>query len=134
MTGEVKIIKYVNLGDAGKMINPVQCRGQEEGAVVFGIGQALFEELIYKDGKLANPNLVEYRLPKFRDLPMIFTSIILEEGGGSGPYGAKGMGEGGAVPVCAAICNAVYDAVGARIEEVPLKGERVWKVLDRRVR
>jgi len=125
-TGEVRIAKYVSLGDAGKMINPLQCRGQEEGAVMFGIGHTLFEEILYEDGKLLNPHLVDYRIPKFRDLPADFTSIILEEGGGQGPHGAKGLGEGGVLAVAAAVCNAVYDAIGIRIPQVPLRGERVW--------
>lgn len=131
MTGEVKILKYVSLADAGKMINPVLCRGQDEGSVLFGIGHTLLEEMVYDGGRLMNPNLVDYRLPKFRDLPLSFRSIILEEGGGPGPYGAKGMGEGGTVPVAAVVCNAVYNAIGVRMFEVPLKGQRVWGAIER---
>ncbi len=129
MTGEVRILKYVSLTDAGKMINPLQCRGQDEGATMFGIGQSLYEELVYEDGKLINPNLVDYRLPRFRDLPRSFSTRIVEEGGGPGPYGAKGMGEGGVLAVAPAVCNAVYDAIGVRLQEVPLKGERVWRAV-----
>ncbi len=131
LTGEVRILKYVSLTDAGKMIHPLQCRGQDEGAVFFGIGLALFEELIYKDTRLINPNLVDYRLPRFRDLPQSFTTQILEEEGGPGPYGAKGMGEGGILAVAPAVCNAVHNAAGIRIQEVPLKGERVWQATIR---
>jgi CO/xanthine dehydrogenase Mo-binding subunit len=127
MTGEVKILKYVSVTDAGKMIQPVQCRGQDEGAAVFGMGLSLCEELVYRDGQLMNPNLVEYRLPRFRDLPRTFTTRILEQGGGPGPYGAKGMGEGGILAAAPAICNALYDAIGVRSYQVPLKGERVWR-------
>ncbi len=129
VTGEVKVVRYVSLTDAGKMINPLQCRGQDEGAAVFGLGLSLFEELIYEGGRLANPNLVDYRLPRFRDIPRSFTTKIVEEGGGPGPYGAKGMGEGGILAVAPAVCNAVYDAIGVRIREVPLKGERVWSAI-----
>jgi CO/xanthine dehydrogenase Mo-binding subunit len=129
MTGEVRILKYVSLTDAGKMIHPLQCRGQDEGAALFGIGLSLFEEIVYKDGEMVNPNLVDYRLPRFRDLPESLTTYILEEGGGPGPYGAKGMGEGGILAVAPAVCNAVYDATGVRIREVPLRGERVWRAL-----
>jgi CO/xanthine dehydrogenase Mo-binding subunit len=129
MTGEVRILQYVSLTDAGKMIHPLLCRGQDEGAAMFGIGQCLFEGLIYRDGQLVNPNLVDYRLPRFRDLPPSFTTQIVEEGGGPGPYGAKGMGEGGILAVAPAVCNAVYDAIGVRIREVPLKGERVWEAI-----
>ncbi|MBI2351264.1 MAG: xanthine dehydrogenase family protein molybdopterin-binding subunit, partial [Deltaproteobacteria bacterium] len=131
-TGEVKILKYVSLTDAGKMIHPLQCQGQDEGGALFGVGLALFEELVYHDGQLINPSLVDYRLPRFLDLPRSFRTHILEQGGGPGPYGAKGMGEGGILAVAPAICNAVYDAVGARIQEVPLKAERVWRVMSKK--
>jgi CO/xanthine dehydrogenase Mo-binding subunit len=130
LTGEVEILKYVSVTDAGKMIQPVHCRGQDEGAAVFGMGLSLREELVYRDGQLVNPNLVDYRLPRFRDLPRSFTTRILEQGRGPGPYGAKGMGEGGILAAAPAICNAVYDAVGVRLYEVPLKGERVWRNLQ----
>lgn len=128
-TGELKLLRYISLTDAGKMIHPLQCQGQDEGAALFGIGQALFEELRYEGGELASVNLVDYRLPRFTDLPQSFVSFILEEGGGPGPYGAKGMGEGGILAVAPAICNAVYDATGVRIQEVPLVSERVWRAL-----
>jgi CO/xanthine dehydrogenase Mo-binding subunit len=130
MTGEVKILKYVSVTDAGKMIHPLHCRGQDEGAAVFGIGLSLGEELVYRDGQLANPNLIDYRIPRFRDIPRTFTTRILEQGGGPGPYGSKGMGEGGILASAPAICNAVYDAVGVRLYEVPLKGERVWRAVN----
>jgi CO/xanthine dehydrogenase Mo-binding subunit len=128
-TGEVKLAKYLSLTDAGKMINPKQCEGQDEGAAVFGIGQTLFEDLVYQDGELANGTLVDYRLPRFSDLPRAFETIILEEGGGCGPYGAKGMGEGGILAVAPAVCNAVEDAVGVRMQSVPLTPEKVWRAI-----
>ena len=132
-TGEVKILNYVSLTDAGKMIHPLQCQGQDEGAALFGVGLALFEELVYNDGQLINPSLVDYRLPRFRDLPQSFTVRILEEGGGPGPYGAKGMGEAGILAVAPAVCNAVYNAVGVRIQEVPLKAEGLWRVMSKKI-
>jgi CO/xanthine dehydrogenase Mo-binding subunit len=126
MTGQVRILNYISLTDAGKMINPLHCKGQEEGSVLFGIGHALYEELVHKDGQLINPNLVDYRLPRFRDVPRMSKSIILEEASGSGPFGAKGIGEGGTLAAAAAICNAVFDATGVRIRRVPLTGQTVW--------
>ncbi len=129
MTGEVKILKYVSLTDAGKMIHPLQCHGQDEGAAIFGLGLALFEDLVYQDGQLVNSSLVDYRLPRFPDLPRSFHTHILEEGGGPGPYGAKGMGEGGILAVAPAVCNAVYDATGIRLTRVPLKSEMVWRAI-----
>jgi CO/xanthine dehydrogenase Mo-binding subunit len=116
------------LTDAGKIIHPLQCRGQDEGAAIFGLGQALFEDLVYENGQLLNPNLVDYRLPRFRDLPGVFETIILEEGGGRGPYGAKRMGEGGILAVAPALCNALYNATGIRIQEMPIKGEKLLEV------
>src|SRR4030095_9498820 len=108
-TGEVKNLHYVSLTDAGKMIHPIQCHAQDEGAAVFGIGQALFEDLVYQDGQLINGSLVDYRLPRFDDLPESFTTFIMEGGGGPGPYRAKGMGEGGILAVAPAVANAVHN-------------------------
>ena len=126
-TGQVKILRYVSLTDAGKMIHPLQCHAQDEGAAVFGLGQALFEDLIYQGGQLVNGSLVDYRLPRFDDLPESFTTFIMEGGGGPGPYGAKGMGEGGILAVAPAVANAVHNAIGTRIQAVPLIPEVVWK-------
>ncbi|HKA33426.1 MAG TPA: xanthine dehydrogenase family protein molybdopterin-binding subunit [Candidatus Binatia bacterium] len=131
-TGETKLANYVSLTDAGKMINPQQCRGQDEGAAVFGIGQAFFEDLAYENGELMNGTLIEYRLPRFSDVPANFETIILEEGGGRGPHGAKGMGEGGILAVAPAVCNAVENAVGVRMQNVPLTPEKVWRAMKER--
>jgi CO/xanthine dehydrogenase Mo-binding subunit len=128
-TGEIRILRYVSLTDAGKMINPLQCQAQDEGAAVFGFGQALFEDLVYQDGELLNGSLVDYRLPRFTDVPKTFTTFIMEGGGGPGPYGAKGMGEGGILAVAPAICNALYDAIGARLQSAPFLGEKIWRAV-----
>jgi CO/xanthine dehydrogenase Mo-binding subunit len=126
-TGEVTVLRYVSLTDAGKMINPLQCHAQDEGAAVFGIGQALFEDLAYQDGQLLNGSLIDYRLPTFNDLPPTFTTFIMEGAGGPGPYGAKGMGEGGILPVAPAVGNAVFAATGTRVHSVPLTPGLVWQ-------
>lgn len=128
-TGQVRIAKYVSLTDAGKMLNPILCHGQDEGASVLGMGLCLSEELLYVDGQMVNPSLVDYRIPRFCDLPRDFETRILEEGGGPGPYGAKGLGEGGVLAVAPAVCNAVYDAAGVRMRVLPLSGERVWRAV-----
>jgi CO/xanthine dehydrogenase Mo-binding subunit len=130
-TGEVKILSYVSLTDAGKMIHPLQCHAQDEGAAVFGLGQALFEDLVYQDGELINGSLVDYRLPRFGDLPESFTTYIMEGGGGPGPYGAKGMGEGGILAVAPAVANAVHNAITTRIQAVPLIPEMVWNGINK---
>lgn len=131
-TGEVKILRYVSLTDAGKMINPLQCHAQDEGAAVFGLGQALFEDLAYQDGQLLNGSLIDYRLPTFNDLPGEFKTFIMEGAGGPGPYGAKGMGEGGILPVAPAIGNAVFAAVAKRMQGVPLTPDMVWKAMHQK--
>lgn len=131
-SGEVKILRYVSIADVGKAIHPIQCAGQDEGAVMFAIGHTLLEEMVYKDGQLVNPNLIDYRVPTFRDLPKEFETILLENHNGPGPYASKGMGEGGLLPVASAVGNAVYNAVGVRIYDLPLTPERVWRALRER--
>ena len=128
-TGEIKVHKYVSIADVGKAIHPTQCIGQDEGAVMFAIGHTLFEDMIYKDGQLLNPNLIDYRVPSFGDLPEEFETLLIENRNGPGPYGSKGMGEGGLLPVASAIANAVYNAVGVRLYDLPLVPERVWRAI-----
>jgi CO/xanthine dehydrogenase Mo-binding subunit len=131
-TGRITLLRLASLADVGKAINPVQCEGQDEGAVMMGIGHALVEELVYEDGQPLNPNLVDYRVPSFEDLPDEFETILVENGDGPGPYGAKGMGEGGIVSPAPAIANALASATGVRIKELPLTPERVWWALRER--
>jgi CO/xanthine dehydrogenase Mo-binding subunit len=131
-TGEIKLLKYVSVADVGKAIHPVLCEGQDEGGVMNAIGHSLMEEMIYKDGQLLNPNIVDYRVPTFNDVPQDFETILVENGNGPGPFGAKGTGEGGLLPVAAAIGNAVCDATGLRLYDLPLTPERVWHSLNSR--
>ncbi len=131
-TGEVKLLKYVSLADVGRAINPVLCEGQDEGGVMNAIGHSLMEEMIYKDGQLLNPNLVDYRVPSFDSLPEDFETILVESHNGPGPYGSKGTGEGGLLPVAAAIGNALCRATGLRLYDLPLTPERVWRGLAAR--
>ncbi len=128
-TGEIKILKYVSVADVGRAIHPVQCEGQDEGAVMFAVGHTLMEEMIYKDGQLLNPNLIDYRVPNFLDVPGKLQTILLENQNGPGPFGSKGMGEGGLLPVASAVGNALYNAVGVRLYDLPLTPERVWRGL-----
>lgn len=132
-TGEIKLLRYVTAPDVGKMINPLLCRGQSEGSVIFGIGQALHEEMIYENGQLINSNLVDYTIPKFSDCPEQLETIFIENEDGIGPYGAKGMGEGDLIPVAAAIANAVHDAVGVRIQDLPITSEKILKALKEKI-
>lgn len=128
-TGEIKLTKYVSLADVGQAIHPILCAGQDEGGVMNAIGHTLLEEMIYQDGQLLNPNLIDYRVPSFNQLPKDFESILVESHNGPGPFGAKGTGEGGLLPVASAIANALYRATGVRLYDLPLTPEKVWRGL-----
>ena len=128
-TGVVRIVRLVSVADVGKAINPKQVEGQDEGAAMQAIGHTLFEEMVYEDGQLLNSNMVDYRVPLFTDLPDEFETVIIENGDGPGPYGAKGVGEGGIVAVAPAVANAIFNATDVRIRDLPLTPERVWRAI-----
>jgi len=128
-TGQIVVNQYVTVADVGKAVNPVQAEGQDEGAAIQGLGHSLFECLQYEDGQPVNANLVDYRVPRFTDMPQEFESALVENQDGPGPYGAKGMGESGIVSIAPAIGNAVARATGVRIRALPLTPERVWRAL-----
>ncbi len=128
-TGEVKLKRYVSVADVGKAIHPEHCVAQEEGAAMQGIGHTFFEQLIYDNGQLVNPNLIDYRIPTFSDMPDEFHTELVENGDGPGPFGVRGMGEGGILSVAPSVCNAIDRATGARIKDLPLTPERVWRAL-----
>jgi CO/xanthine dehydrogenase Mo-binding subunit len=128
-TGAIKVLQYVSMADVGRAIHQLQCEAQDEGGAMQGLGSALFEALIAQDGQLLNPNLVDYRVPTFEDLPEVFGTVLLQNGNGPGPYGAKGVGEGGIFCVAPAIGNAIARATGVRLYELPLTPERVWRAL-----
>ncbi len=128
-TGKVNLKKYITVADVGKAINPMQCEGQDEGSAMMGVGHTLFESIVYDNGQILNPNLIDYRVPKFTDMPREFECFLVENGDGPGPYGAKGMGEAGIIPPAAAIANAVAWSTGARIKELPLTPEKVWRAI-----
>ncbi|MGB9846389.1 MAG: xanthine dehydrogenase family protein molybdopterin-binding subunit, partial [Desulfotomaculales bacterium] len=123
-TGQVKILNYICAIDAGRAINPMLLEGQLEGGVAMGIGYALTEELKLADGKVLNPNFLDYRLPTSLDAPKV-QSVIVETADPEGPFGAKGIGEPPAVAAAPAIANAIYDAVGVRLRELPMTPERI---------
>ena len=129
-TGEVTVEHLVTVGDVGHAVNPDLVKGQDLGAATQGLGIALWEEMVYDGEQLTNPNLVEYRVPRLRDTPRRFTSVLAERGDGAGPYGAKGAGEGALNPVPAAVAAAVGRAVGVWPTELPLTPPRVWSLLQ----
>lgn len=134
-TGRVTVLNLVASGDAGRAINPRTCRGQDEGSAIMGLGQTLFERMIYDDrGQLLNGEPLLYRVPLAEDLPARFRTILQEQGHGPGPFGAKGMGEGTMLPIASAVANAIEDAVGVRITELPITPERVLRALDEKQR
>ena len=128
-TGEVKLKKFISVADVGKAIHPEHCAAQEEGAAMQGIGHTFFEQLIYDNGQLVNPNLVDYRIPTFNDVPEEFHTELVENGDGPGPFGVRGMAEGGILSVAPSVCNAIHRATGVRIKDLPLTPERVWRAL-----
>jgi CO/xanthine dehydrogenase Mo-binding subunit len=129
-TGKFKLLKYATAVDVGKALNPLGCRQQLAGAAITGIGQAVFEEIAYDNGQLINPNLVDYVLPSLGDMPAVIDPICVETPDRNGPFGAKGIGESALIPVAPAIANAIFDAVGVRIKDLPIKAEKVYLALE----
>jgi 4-hydroxybenzoyl-CoA reductase subunit alpha len=128
-TGQVFVERITDAHDCGRAINRTSVEGQMEGSVSMGLGEALFEEVKFDDqGRILNPSLGEYHLPTALDLPEI-KCIIVESNEPNGPFGAKEVGEGAIMPTIPAILNAVRDAVGVTIRELPLTPERVLKAI-----
>jgi CO/xanthine dehydrogenase Mo-binding subunit len=125
-TGRVGVERMATIADVGKAINPMLVERQDEGAVLQGVGNALFEEMVFDDGVLTNDNLLEYRVPRVEDMPAKMAGIIVENADGPGPYGAKGCGEGAQAATPAAIATALADA-GVPMNELPFTPERVWR-------
>ncbi|MGZ8427278.1 MAG: xanthine dehydrogenase family protein molybdopterin-binding subunit, partial [Candidatus Binatia bacterium] len=128
-TGKVHVEKYVTAADAGKAIHPLQCEGQDEGSAMMGFGHTFYEAYQWEGGQIVNSSLVDYKVPTFDDVPDEFESILIEDGNGPGPYGAKGLGEGGIIPVAPAVANAVFWSTGARVKTLPLTPEKVWRAI-----
>jgi len=131
-TGRVNILKIRATHDVGKAINPMTCEGQIDGGVVHGMGPALFEEVIFsKNGEIVNPSFLDYKMPTALDIPEIIPFII-EKHHKQGPYGAKGIGEMTVVPTAAAIANAIYDAIGVRIKDLPITPEKILSEIKKK--
>ena len=128
-TGEVHILQSIQAADAGTVMNPEQCRGQVEGGVAQGIGSALYEEVMVRDGIVANPVFRTYRVPQMADIPdtEVYFATTSDE---HGPFGAKSMSESPYNPVAAALGNAIARAVGTRPYETPFSRDRVWRMLQ----
>lgn len=129
-SGEVRVLKSVACHDIGRAINAAAAAGQIEGGAAMGLGYALMEDVQIVNGVTLTPSFAEYLLPTASDIPET-QAIILESGTGLGPFGAKGIGEPSLTPVAPAIANAVANAIGARVYQLPLTPERVLEAIDR---
>lgn len=130
-TGQVTVTKIVTAHDVGTIINPLTHQGQIEGGLVQGLGYALMEELRTDAGQISTLSLGEYKLPTIKDIPELVT-VLLEPSPGPAPYQGKGIGESSNTPVAAAIANAVCDAVGVRVMDLPITAEKVFMALQAR--
>lgn len=127
-TGKVEVLNFVAAHDLGRAINPLLVEGQIEGGAAQGIGWALTENLQFENGEIVNPNFHDYKMLTIKDVPKI-SSLLVETIDPNGPFGAKGIGECAMVPTAPAIVNAIYDAVGVRIKDLPATTEKVFQGL-----
>lgn len=130
LTGEVRVLRVISANDVGMAVNPLGLQGQVEGGVMMGLGNALTEEFIVENGYVVTDRLARYRIPGIMLTPEI-TSIIVEHPVEAGPYGAKGVGEICSIPTTPAITNAIYNAVGVRVDKLPVDQEviarEIWE-------
>ena len=132
-SGEYKVDKLWLAHDVGKAINPLLVIGQVEGSAYMGLGEAMMEEQVFRRGLHKIPSMLDYKSPTALDTPEIETFLI-ETNDPEGPYGAKEAGQGPLLPVMPAIANAIYNAVGVRIDEVPISPEKIYKALAEKAR
>jgi CO/xanthine dehydrogenase Mo-binding subunit len=131
LTGEVRVLKVISANDVGMAVNPLGLQGQVEGGVMMGLGNALTEEFIIENGEVVTDHLARYRIPGIMLTPEI-TSIVVEHPTTEGPYGAKGVGEVCSIPTTPAITNAIHNAVGVRIDRMPVDQEMIASELRER--
>jgi CO/xanthine dehydrogenase Mo-binding subunit len=130
-TGEVEVLSIVACHDVGRAVNPANVTGQIEGSVSMGLGYALMEEIVLKNGTIRNPRFSEYLIPTSLDMPET-VSYIVEAPEASGPFGAKGIGEPALIPTAPAILNAIACAGGVRVKDLPATPEAIWRLLRSR--
>ncbi len=130
-TGFVKVTNFYCVHDSGTVINPISFDGQVEGSCVMGIGETLLEEVVFDKGEILNPNLRDYILPTFKEMPRILSyNVGIPDP--YGPFGAKEVGEGSTVALTGTIANAIYDAIGIRIKDLPITPEKILKALKKK--
>ena len=130
-TGHIRVLRLISVADAGTPVNPGIVETQLTGASIMQLGFTLYESMEFTDGQLRNPSLAEYKIPGIRDLPERLEAEAVDAAQQSGPYGAKGVGETGTFGVSPAIANAIHDAVGVRLTELPITAEAVYRALRR---
>ena len=129
-TGQVTLRNMISAHSTGKVINPLMHQGQVEGGVVFGLGYALTEEVLFDDGgKITTSNFGEFKIPNITDIPPLKTLVMENVPAGPGPYNSLAIGEVANTPTAAAVANAVADACGVRITDLPVTSEKVYKAL-----
>ena len=128
-TGQVILKQMVSAHTTGKVINPLMHQGQIDGGVVFGLGYALQEEILFDNGKIVTTNFGEFKIPNIMDIPPLKTSVIENVPHGPGPYNSLAIGEVANTPTAAAVANAVADACGVRITDLPITAEKVYQAL-----
>jgi CO/xanthine dehydrogenase Mo-binding subunit len=129
-TGEIRLLRFTTAHDTGVIINPVGHQGQIEGGVIQGVGYGLTEQILVEEGRVGTLHFGDYKIPTVRDIPELKT-VILKGDSGVGPYKIKGIGENPISPVAAAVANAVEDAVGVRIRDLPVTAEKVHQALSK---
>lgn len=128
-TGEVTVLRVGAAHDVGKAINPMMCEQQVEGAIVQGMGYGLMEDIILEEGHTKTKSFAKFLIPTSMDAPKM-TTYLIESNETQGPFGAKGVGEGAIIPTAVAIVNAVYDAIGVRIRDLPITPEKILAALE----
>lgn len=128
-TGEVTVLQVITANDVGKCLNPLGLQGQAEGGVMMGIGSALMENFVVDEGVVFTDRMARYRIPTMRHTPEI-VSFVVEHPTKDGPYGAKGVGEIAGIPTAPAITNAIFNAVGVRVDHLPADHEFIWKEMN----
>jgi len=130
-TGQVQLKKFTSAHNTGTVLNPLMHQGQIEGASMTGIGYALMEQVIIQDGKVATAHFGEYKIPTIRDVPPFKSAVTEQPQGahGAGPYNSMPIGETANIPCAAAIANAVEDACGVRIKDLPITAEKIYQAL-----
>lgn len=130
-TGEIKILKIANCHDVGKVIHPASARGQVVGTGVMMVGIATMEEYLMEEGRPVTPTFTQYILPTFMDIPEENLSLFIENPGKDCPLGGKGLGEHAMYTTGPAISNAIYDALGVSLTELPITPEKILKALNK---